>query len=115
MSYLMTDDIIKNNDLNLSEKVVLAFLTSQGVCKDPLEVMRCRIGVGSLSTLRNTLKSLVSKGYVSVKHGHSNSPATYSVVNDQNTYSTSVKDDLQEVFDKLIDVFNILGKYIDIE
>lgn len=94
MSYLIEDDIIVDTKLTCSEKMVLSFIISQGECSDSLEVMRGQIGVGSLSTLRNTLKSLVSKGYLVVSNTGVNSPSIYSVANDQNTYSTSVRSDL---------------------
>lgn len=89
MSYEMKDYIIEDNNLIFIEKVVLSFITSCGEYNDSLEVMKDEIGIGSVSTLRRTLKSLISKGYIISENTGVNSPTTYSVVNtsDKDTFN----------------------------
>ena len=81
MSIILEDSVITNKDLNLNEKVVFSFLSDFGECSLPLSQMKERTGVDSVDILRRTLKSLVSKGYITVEVKYSNAPAFYSVAN----------------------------------
>lgn len=91
MSYTIEDYML--NDLNLSgnELLTYAFLTSEGVYEDTLEHMRGQVGMKSITTLKNTLRSLVDRGLITITKEGINSPTTYSVVNDLNTCVTSVE------------------------
>ena len=79
MSYTIEDYMIEELDLSGNELLTYAFLSSQGVYEDTLENMRKKIGMKSLTTLKSTLKSLVSNGLVSITKEGVNFPTTYSV------------------------------------
>ena len=94
MSITINDGTINNKDLNLNEKVVFSFLAKVGKCSDSLSTIKDMTGVDSVDILRRTLKSLVSKGYITTEVKYSNSPTTYlveSVNTSENVYHNEEK------------------------
>lgn len=80
MSYTIENYMFNDLDLSGNELLTYAFLTSCGVYNDPLEHMKDEVGLKSISTLRNSLRSLEEKGLIKKKSLGSNSPTIYSVV-----------------------------------
>lgn len=103
MSYVISDKIIKDTTLNTNEILVLGFLTTQQTYNNTLKEMCSEIGVRSVSTLRNTLRSLVNKGYVFISEQGVNSPTTYSVIKDYGEETPR-----EEVFEEKINPRKIL-------
>lgn len=91
MSYVIEDYMLTKLNLSGNELLTYAFLNSEGVYQDTLEHLRKQVGMKSITTLKNTLKSLADKGLVFINKESINSPTTYSVAQHLNTSNTSVK------------------------